>query len=36
MMDFLKEACDNIGRTMDPAPNFRSWVEDAGFAKVQE
>lgn len=36
MMNYLKEACDKIGRTLDPAPHFKSWAEDAGFAKVKE
>ncbi|KAF4974360.1 hypothetical protein FZEAL_8725 [Fusarium zealandicum] len=36
MMDHLKSACDKIGRTMDPAPSFRRWTEEAGFASVRE
>ena len=36
MMDGLMEACDKIGRTMDPAPSMRKWTEEAGFVKVQE
>ncbi|KAL2869702.1 class I SAM-dependent methyltransferase [Aspergillus lucknowensis] len=34
MMDGLIEACNKIGRTMDPAPSFEKWVRDAGFEKV--
>ncbi|OHF02013.1 hypothetical protein CORC01_02592 [Colletotrichum orchidophilum] len=36
MMDGLMEACEKIGRTMDPAPSFRRWTEEAGFQKVGE
>ncbi|CAJ2505888.1 Uu.00g000180.m01.CDS01 [Anthostomella pinea] len=36
MMTHLTVACDKIGRTMDPAPSFRRWAEDAGFARITE
>ncbi|KAK0724610.1 S-adenosyl-L-methionine-dependent methyltransferase [Lasiosphaeris hirsuta] len=36
MMDGLMEACEKIGRTMNPAPKFKGWAEDAGFTNVQE
>jgi SAM-dependent methyltransferase len=36
MMDGLMEACDKIGRTMDPAPSMKLWAEAAGFTKVKE
>ncbi|KAK1625221.1 S-adenosyl-L-methionine-dependent methyltransferase [Colletotrichum phormii] len=36
MMDGLMEACEKIGRTMDPAPSFKRWTEQAGFQKVGE
>ncbi|KAL2851336.1 S-adenosyl-L-methionine-dependent methyltransferase [Aspergillus pseudodeflectus] len=36
MMDGLIEACDKIGRTMDPAPSFEKWVNQAGFNKVSK
>lgn len=36
MMDLLKDACNQIGRTMDPAPHFRNWLEDAGFTHIRE
>ncbi|KAJ3539424.1 hypothetical protein NM208_g5498 [Fusarium decemcellulare] len=36
MMDNLVLACDKIGRTMDPAPSFRQWAEDAGFTELKE
>ncbi|KAK3347047.1 S-adenosyl-L-methionine-dependent methyltransferase [Lasiosphaeria hispida] len=36
MMDGLMEACEKIGRTMNPAPMMRGWAEDAGFTNVQE
>ncbi|KAI3558587.1 hypothetical protein CABS01_07453 [Colletotrichum abscissum] len=36
MMDGLMEACEKIGRTMDPAPSFKRWTEEAGFQKVGE
>ncbi|KAL2875052.1 hypothetical protein SGCOL_009755 [Colletotrichum sp. CLE4] len=36
MMDGLMEACEKIGRTMDPAPSFKRWAEQAGFQKVGE
>ncbi|KAL2141317.1 hypothetical protein VTI28DRAFT_2551 [Corynascus sepedonium] len=35
MMEGLMEACDKIGRTMDPAPNFEKWVKEAGFVNVK-
>ncbi|KAL4923692.1 class I SAM-dependent methyltransferase [Aspergillus undulatus] len=34
MIDGLIEACDRIGRTMDPAPSMEGWVREAGFDKV--
>ncbi|KAL2816417.1 S-adenosyl-L-methionine-dependent methyltransferase [Aspergillus cavernicola] len=34
MMEGLIEACEKIGRTMDPAPLMEGWVRDAGFEKV--
>ncbi|KAK1760123.1 S-adenosyl-L-methionine-dependent methyltransferase [Echria macrotheca] len=34
MMDGLSEACDKIGRTLDPAPSMEGWVKEAGFEKV--
>lgn len=36
MMEGLMEACERIGRTMDPAPSIRGWVEEAGFTNVQQ
>ncbi|KAH7245549.1 S-adenosyl-L-methionine-dependent methyltransferase [Fusarium tricinctum] len=36
MMDHLKLACEKIGRTMDPAPSFRQWLEESGFDDVKE
>ncbi|KAH7362279.1 S-adenosyl-L-methionine-dependent methyltransferase [Plectosphaerella cucumerina] len=36
MMEGLMEACDRVGRTMDPAPSIRGWVEDAGFVDVRQ
>ncbi|PWY88266.1 TAM domain methyltransferase [Aspergillus heteromorphus CBS 117.55] len=36
MMETLKEACNKIGQTMDPAPNFEQWVEGAGFGTVHK
>ena len=35
MMDSLKEACDEIGRTMDPAPNMKKWTVEASFERVK-
>ncbi|KAL2180554.1 S-adenosyl-L-methionine-dependent methyltransferase [Thermothelomyces heterothallicus CBS 202.75] len=35
MMDGLMEACDRIGRTMNPAPSMERWVRDAGFVNVR-
>ncbi|KAJ2904438.1 uncharacterized protein MKZ38_008111 [Zalerion maritima] len=35
MMDGLMEACDKIGRTMDPAPHFERWLKEAGFEGVE-
>ncbi|TEA09790.1 Secondary metabolism regulator LAE1 [Colletotrichum sidae] len=36
MMDGLMEACELIGRTMDPAPSMKQWVQAAGFENVSE
>ncbi|KXH34978.1 hypothetical protein CSIM01_02014 [Colletotrichum simmondsii] len=36
MMDGLMEACEKIGRTMDPAPSFKRWTQEAGFQNVGE
>lgn len=36
MMNGLTEACEKIGRTMDPAPRMKTWVEEAGFENVDE
>ncbi|KAF0317860.1 Secondary metabolism regulator LAE1 [Colletotrichum sp. SAR11_59] len=36
MMDGLMEACEKIGRTMDPAPSFKQWTEQAGFENISE
>ncbi|KAK3936812.1 S-adenosyl-L-methionine-dependent methyltransferase [Diplogelasinospora grovesii] len=36
MMDGLMQACDKIGRTMDPAPSMKRWTEEAGFQGVKE
>ncbi|GAB1316935.1 mRNA 3 end-processing YTH1 [Madurella fahalii] len=36
MMRGLMEACDKIGRTLDPAPSMKKWTEEAGFEKVTE
>ncbi|KAK0622006.1 S-adenosyl-L-methionine-dependent methyltransferase [Bombardia bombarda] len=36
MMDGLAEACDKIGRTLDPAPSMKKWAEEAGFVNVKE
>lgn len=36
MMDHLKDACAQIGRTMDPAPHFRTWAGGAGFIHIKE
>lgn len=36
MMNGLMEACEKIGRTMDPAPSMKDWVQDAGFVNVKQ
>lgn len=36
MMDGLMEACEKIGRTLDPAPLMKGWVQDAGFANIKQ
>ncbi|RXG41146.1 hypothetical protein VDGE_09163 [Verticillium dahliae] len=36
MMNGLIEACDKIGRTMDPAPSMKQWALDVGFKNVQQ
>ena len=36
MMNGLMEACDKIGRTMDPAPSMKGWLEKTGFTKVEQ
>lgn len=35
MMNGLIEACNKIGRTMNPAPEMERWVREAGFDKGQ-
>ncbi|KAH6666537.1 S-adenosyl-L-methionine-dependent methyltransferase, partial [Plectosphaerella plurivora] len=34
MMTGLMDACDKIGRNMNPAPSFEGWAKDAGFSNV--
>ncbi|RSL84400.1 hypothetical protein CDV31_016705 [Fusarium ambrosium] len=36
LMDHLKDAHNKIGRTLDPAHEFRHWVEEAGFHNITE
>jgi hypothetical protein len=36
MMDGLMEACKKIGRTMDPAPLMKGWIQDAGFVNIKQ
>ncbi|KAJ9131820.1 Methyltransferase domain-containing protein [Pleurostoma richardsiae] len=36
LMEWLVIACDRIGRTIDPAPSMKGWVEAAGFGNVTE
>ncbi|KAM0274360.1 hypothetical protein ACHAQH_007926 [Verticillium albo-atrum] len=36
LMNGLMEACDKIGRTMNPAPSTKEWVEKAGFQQVKQ
>ncbi|KAM0326326.1 hypothetical protein ACHAQA_006926 [Verticillium albo-atrum] len=36
MMNGLMEACEKIGRTMDPAPRMKQWTEDVGFKNVNQ
>lgn len=36
VMDLLREACDKVGRMLDPAPMFYTWAKDAGFRRVKE
>jgi SAM-dependent methyltransferase len=36
MMDGLMEACEKIGRTMNPAPSMKGWVEAAGFVNINQ
>jgi len=36
LMDLLMDACNRIGRTLDPAPSFKHWVNEAGFINVEE
>ncbi|KAL6401327.1 methyltransferase domain-containing protein [Ilyonectria robusta] len=36
LMKGLMQACDQIGRTMDPAPSFKTWAEEASFNRVTE
>ncbi|KAK4150241.1 S-adenosyl-L-methionine-dependent methyltransferase [Chaetomidium leptoderma] len=35
MMEGLMEACEKIGRTLDPAPSMEGWLRDAGFVNVK-
>jgi SAM-dependent methyltransferase len=34
MMAGLMDACDKIGRNVNPAPSFEGWAEEAGFENV--
>lgn len=34
MMAGLMDACDKIGRNMNPAPSFEGWAQEAGFENV--
>jgi SAM-dependent methyltransferase len=36
MMNGLTEACEKIGRTMDPAPKMKDWIQQAGFKNVTQ
>ena len=36
MMEYLIEACEKLGRTMDPAPKFTEWATAAGFESIKE
>ncbi|KAJ4220092.1 hypothetical protein NW757_014533 [Fusarium falciforme] len=36
MVDGVRDACDRIGRTANPAPSFTRWAREAGFTKVEE
>jgi len=35
LMEGLVEACNKIGRTLDPAPSMEGWTKDAGFQNVK-
>ncbi|KAK4445920.1 S-adenosyl-L-methionine-dependent methyltransferase [Podospora aff. communis PSN243] len=35
MMEGLIEACNKIGRTLDPAPSMEGWAKDAGFENIK-
>ncbi|KAL2006802.1 hypothetical protein VTN00DRAFT_9470 [Thermoascus crustaceus] len=36
MLQFLCEACDKVGRTLNPAPNFERLVAEAGFKNIEK
>lgn len=36
MLRHLGEACDKVGRTLNPGPFLKGWVEQAGFTKINE
>ncbi|KJZ72306.1 hypothetical protein HIM_08347 [Hirsutella minnesotensis 3608] len=36
MVDGLRDACERIGRTVNPAPSFKRWAEETGFTRVEE
>ncbi|KAH8661133.1 S-adenosyl-L-methionine-dependent methyltransferase, partial [Ilyonectria robusta] len=36
LTDNLKKAHDMIGRTLDPAPKFKGWLETTGFCHITE
>ncbi|KAL2220618.1 S-adenosyl-L-methionine-dependent methyltransferase, partial [Thermoascus aurantiacus ATCC 26904] len=36
MLKLLSEACDKVGRTLNPAPSFKRWVEEAGFKNIEQ
>ncbi|KAL1982369.1 hypothetical protein VTN96DRAFT_1400 [Rasamsonia emersonii] len=36
MLRYLGEACDKVGRTLNPGPFLKGWVEQAGFTRINE
>jgi SAM-dependent methyltransferase len=35
LMRLLADACNHVGRPLDPGPSLRGWLQDTGFTRIQ-